>query len=100
MVHANRSSVDLFYVGNGMQRTNTLFVHDIVTVELCSSLMDKGWNMKITRICDVEFVNTTIAEGSLKFRYHVHLQGHSLRKLYLQQTQDVSGQNMGGHGAI
>jgi len=63
--------VDLFYIGNNMRRTNTMFVYDTVTEELCSSLMDKGWNTKITRIRDMEFVKTTIAEGSLKFRYHI-----------------------------
>ena len=63
--------VDLFYIGDDMRRTNTMFVYDTVTEELCSSLMDKGWNTKITRIRDMEFVKTTIAEGSLKFRYHI-----------------------------
>lgn len=63
--------VNLFYVGNDMQRTNTMFVYDTVTKELGSSLMDKGWNTKIPMIRDVEFVKNIGHEGSFKFRYHV-----------------------------
>lgn len=63
--------MDLFYAGNNMRRTNTMFVYDILTKELCSSLMDKGWNTKITKMHDAEFIKTIVAEGSLKFRYHI-----------------------------
>ena len=63
--------VNLFYVAIHMRRTKMMFVYKEVTEELCASLMDNGWDTKVTRIQDAEFLKTTVAQGSLSFRYHI-----------------------------
>lgn len=63
--------IDLFYVATNMRRTKMMFVYKEVTEELCASLMDRGWDTKITRIRDAEFLKTIAARGSMSFRYHI-----------------------------
>lgn len=58
--------IDLFSIGVDMHRTPTMFVYKHATAELCSSLMDGGWDTKITFGADV--IKTTIEPSSLKFR--------------------------------
>lgn len=62
--------IDLFaIVVADMQKTNTMFVFKYVKDELTNSLMDKGWESKITIGADV--IKTTVDQASMKFRYHI-----------------------------
>ena len=71
MVHADWSSCRFILHWKGHAKDKHVFVYNIITEELCSSLMDNGWNMKITKIRNVKFVRTNVAEGYLKFRHHI-----------------------------
>lgn len=61
--------VDLFSCAQTIHRSKTLFVFKAVTEELMSSLMDKGWNSKVTMGGDV--VRCTIDPATITFRYHI-----------------------------
>ena len=61
--------VDLFFIGSNMHRTKTMFVYKHASDELCASLMDSGWDSKVTFGADV--LKTIVARDSLKFRYHI-----------------------------
>lgn len=62
--------IDLFSVSEEqMHRTPTLFVFKNVNEELCSSLMDQGWNNKVTIGADI--IRTEVHLPSLNFRYHL-----------------------------
>lgn len=61
--------VDLFAVSMDMHRTATMFVFKRMTDKLCASLMDGGWDSKIT--IGVDTIKTTIHRASLSFRYHI-----------------------------
>jgi hypothetical protein len=61
--------VDLFSVVEGIHKTPTMFVFKQMTDDLCSSLMDKGWDHKITVGADV--IKCVIPRASLVLRYHI-----------------------------
>lgn len=61
--------VDLFSVAEGIHRTPTMFVFKQMTDDLCSSLMDRGWDLKITVGADV--IKCVIPRASLVLRYHI-----------------------------
>ena len=61
--------VDLFSCAQTIHRSKTLFVFKAVTEELMSSLMDKGWNSKVTMGGHV--VQCTIDLATITFRYHI-----------------------------
>ncbi|KAG0596266.1 hypothetical protein M758_UG238500 [Ceratodon purpureus] len=61
--------VDLFSCAQSIHRCKTLFFFKGVTEELMSSLMDKGWNSKVTMGGDV--VRCTIDPATIMFRYHI-----------------------------
>ena len=63
--------VDLFHVSTNMHRSNQMFIFKQVDEELCASLMDKGWNEKVTKLQAGDFVKTSIPLESMKFRYHI-----------------------------
>jgi len=48
-----------------------MFIYKHVTKELYASLMDNGWDEKITRIQDKGFFKIIVPLGSLNFRYHI-----------------------------
>jgi hypothetical protein len=61
--------VDLFSVASNMHRTTTFFVFKEVTHNLMASLMDSGWDSKISVGDDV--IKCSIDQQSLTFRFHV-----------------------------
>ena len=61
--------VDLFSVAEDIHKTPNFFVFRHMTDDLCSSLMDRGWDCKITVGGDV--IKCIIPQSSLLFRYHI-----------------------------
>ena len=64
--------VDLFSVAPSIHRTPTLFVFKSVSDNLMSSLMDLGWNTKISMGDDV--IKCVVDQQTVVFKYHI---GHS-----------------------
>jgi len=61
--------IDLFSVAKEqMHRTPTMFVFKNVSEDLCSSLMDQGWDDKV--IIGADIIRTKVHLPSLSFRYH------------------------------
>lgn len=62
--------VDLFSAAeDNMHRTPTMFFFRNLSDNLCSSLMDDGWDEKITYGADV--IKTVVHRPSVTFKYHI-----------------------------
>lgn len=62
--------VDLFVVASSnVTRKPTMFVFKPVKKELTDSLMDQGWNIKVS--IGVDHIKCTVDSTSLVFRYHI-----------------------------
>lgn len=62
--------VDIFHVAeNRIQKTKVMWIIKDVDDDLCASMMDKGWDLKITKAADV--IKTVVHQQSLRFRYHI-----------------------------
>lgn len=56
--------IDLFYVSDSIERTTAMYIVKFADDNLCSSLMDGGWDSKISTWVDI--VKTTMAHDALK----------------------------------
>ena len=61
--------IDLFAAAKSSYRTTTMWIFKNVNEELCQSLMDGGWNTKITIGADI--IKCTVHKEPLVFRYHI-----------------------------
>jgi hypothetical protein len=69
--------VDLFAIVKDIHRTLTMWVFKHMTDDLCSSLMDGGWDSKITIGADI--MKCIVKRASLVFKYHI-----AISTLYVQ----------------
>jgi len=62
--------VDIFHVAeNRIKKTKVMWIIKDINDDLCASIMDKGWDLKITKAADV--IKTVVHQQSLGFRYHI-----------------------------
>jgi len=61
--------IDLFAISNSIHKTRTLFVFKDLSEELLNSLMDKGWDMKISSGADE--IKCMVDRESIIFKYHI-----------------------------
>lgn len=61
--------IDFFAVADTIQRTTSMWIFKNVSDALCQSLMDGGWDSKVTFGADA--IKCTIARTSLIFRFHI-----------------------------
>jgi hypothetical protein len=61
--------VDLFVVASNIRKTRTLFVFKDISTQLFNSLIDQGWDEKIT--IQLDQVKCTVDRNSLRFKYHI-----------------------------
>jgi len=74
-----------------------MYVFKQPTQELMCSMMDNGWNSKIT--IGAKVIQCTIDQGSLLFRHHI---GHStLYANFVYNQQKMEGDKyIGGNGSL
>jgi len=62
--------IDLFSAAwDNIHRTPTMFFFKNVSKDLCASLMDDGWDEKVTYGADV--IKTVVHRPSITFKYHI-----------------------------
>lgn len=77
--------IDLFAAAHTFQRTPTMWIFKEVSDQLCQSLMDGGWDSKVTFGADV--IKCMVAKPSLIFRFHIARSTLYARFVYNRQRR-------------
>jgi len=77
--------IDLFATTDTIQRTANMWVFKQVSDALCQSLMDGGWDSKVTFRANA--IKCTVARASLIFRFHIARSTLYARFVYNRQRR-------------